>query len=304
MVDRSNGYEGIASQFLAGRGRAPSTAVGTSAVRNWARTLPRGAAVIDLGCGSGLPITEVLVTEGLDVYGVDASSSLVEAFRHNLPELPVACESVEDSSFFGRTFDAVLAWGLIFLLSPEAQRRLIQRIGHILMPGGRLLFTSCAEFEPLAWNDAMTGLESRSLGAAEYRRLLSAAGLRVTSEYEDEGENHYFDALRIASKSARSCIRQFLFMQRSFRISRRNRVWDDGVAGLITRGRHRMTGSAAPISRDHDSITRGASPISRDLDSITRGADAVSRDSDSITRRDPPISRDLDTICRDLDSIS
>ena len=194
MTDPSNGYEGVAAQFLAGRGRAPSTAIGTSAVRNWARTLPPGATVIDLGCGSGLPITEVLVSEGLNAYGVDASPSLVEAFRHNLPGVPVACESVEDSSFFDRMFDGVLAWGLIFLLMPEAQRRLIQRAAEILVPGGRLLFTSCAGTEPLVWNDAMTGLQSRSLGAAEYRRLLSAAGLCVTSEYEDEGRNHYFDA--------------------------------------------------------------------------------------------------------------
>jgi hypothetical protein len=42
----------------------------------------------------------------------------------------------------------------------------------------------------------MTGLESRSLGGAEYRRLLSAVGLYITREYEDEGQNHYFDAHR------------------------------------------------------------------------------------------------------------
>jgi SAM-dependent methyltransferase len=197
MTDRSNGYEGIAAEFLAGRGRAPSTAIGTMAVRNWVRTLPRGAAVIDLGCGSGLPITKVLVSEGLHVYGIDASPSLVEAFQHNLPDVPVACESVEESLFFNRMFDGVVAWGLIFLLLPEAQRRLIQRIADMLVPGGRLLFTSCAGVEPLVWNDAMTGLESRSLGAAEYRRLLCDGGVRVTSEYEDEGQNHYFEAFKM-----------------------------------------------------------------------------------------------------------
>ena len=163
-------------------------------MRDWARTLPRGGAVIDLGCGPGFPITEVLVAEGLSVYGVDAAPSFVEAFRRNLPSTPIVGESVEDSTFFDRKFDGVLAWGLMFLLSPEAQQRLIQSIAHILVPGGRLLFTSCAE--PLVWNDAMTGLESRSLGAEEYRRQLSAAGLSVKSEYEDEGENHYFDAFK------------------------------------------------------------------------------------------------------------
>jgi 2-polyprenyl-3-methyl-5-hydroxy-6-metoxy-1,4-benzoquinol methylase len=196
MADRSNGYEGVAVEFLAGRGRAPSTAIGAGAVRDWARTLPPGATVIDVGCGSGLPITKVLVKEGLNVYAIDASPSLVRAFRNNLPEVPVACEPVEGSSFFGRMFDGVVAWGLIFLLPAEEQRRLIQRVATILVPGGRLLFTSCAGTEPLVWNDAMTGLESRSLGAAEYRRELSSVGMSVIREYEDEGENHYFDALK------------------------------------------------------------------------------------------------------------
>jgi SAM-dependent methyltransferase len=96
--------------------------------------------------------------------------------------------------FSHRTFEGVLAWGLLFLLSREDQRCLIQRMADILVPGGRLLFASPAE--PLVWNDAMTGLESRSLGAEEYRRQLSAVGLRVTSGYEDEGQNHYFDAFK------------------------------------------------------------------------------------------------------------
>ena len=163
-------------------------------MREWARRLPRRAAVIDLGCGSGLPITKVLVSEGLNVYAIDAAPSLVAAFRHNLPETPVACESVEDSLFFNRMFDGILAWGLIFLLPPEAQRSLIRRMADILVPSGRLLFTSPAE--SLVWIDAMTALESRSLGAQEYRRELASVGLSVLREYEDEGENHYFDAIK------------------------------------------------------------------------------------------------------------
>ena len=191
-MDRSNGYERVAAEFLAGRGSARSTGIGVQAVRNWARTLPRAAAVIDLGCGSGFPMTEVLVAEGLNVYALDAAPSLVQAFRRNLPNTPVVCEAVEEATFFNRKFDAAIAWGLIFLLSPEEQPRLLQRVAGILKPGGRLLFTACAE--PLIWNDAMTGLESRSLGAEEYRRQLLSAGLSVNAEYEDEGRNHYFDA--------------------------------------------------------------------------------------------------------------
>lgn len=197
MTDPSNGYEGVAAEFLARRGSADprrSAAVGVSTVRKWAQTLPRGASVIDLGCGPGFPITEVLIAEGLDVFGVDASPSFVEAFRRNLPNTPVACEAVQDSTFFNRTFDAVLAWGLIFLLSSEDQRRLIQNIAGILSPGGHLLFTS--PDLPVVWNDAMTGLESRSLGAEEYRRWVSSAGLTVVAEYNDGDHGYYFEAIK------------------------------------------------------------------------------------------------------------
>ena len=121
-------------------------------------------------------------------------TSLVAAFRRNLPNTPIACEAVQDSTFFDRTFDAALAWGLMFMLSADDQRRLIQRISDILLPGGRLLFTSPAEIG--SGNDVLTGREFRSLGAEEYRRLLSAVGLSVPDEYEDEGGNHYYDGVK------------------------------------------------------------------------------------------------------------
>jgi SAM-dependent methyltransferase len=198
MIDRSNGYEAIAAEFVSAR----SPVIGVKRVRDWAKALPRGAAVVDLGCGPGVPITEVLVAEGLRVYGVDAAPSFVQAFRRNLPNTPIACEAVQDSRFFDRTFDGVLAWGLMFMLSPEDQRQLIQRIADILVPGGRLLFTSPVETG--FGTDVMTGLEWRSLGAEEYRRRLSAVGLSVAREYEDEdeGRNHYFDVFK-ESKTVR-----------------------------------------------------------------------------------------------------
>ena len=195
-MDRSKGYEAVSEEFLARRGnsRSRSMAIGAKEVRQWAKTLPTASSVIDLGCGPGFPITVVLVEEGLRVFGVDAAPSFVAAFQRNLPGTPIICESVLESKLFDRTFDAVLSIGLMFLLEAEEQHRLIQRFAEILAPGGRLLFTSTAK--PAVWNDAMTGLESISLGAEEYRKLLGAAGISVVEEYEDVGENHYFDALK------------------------------------------------------------------------------------------------------------
>ena len=67
-------------------------------------------------------------------------------------------------------------------------------LSELLEPGGHLLFTAPAQAG--TWRDAMTGLESVSLGAERYRTLLTDAGISVVDEYEDGGENHYFEARR------------------------------------------------------------------------------------------------------------
>jgi len=194
VPDRSNGYERVAAAFLTGRGGTRGAPIGAAAVSRWARSLPAGASVLDLGCGSGLPVSRILLEAGLRVHGIDASPTLVAAFRARFPDSPVVCEAVEDSTFFHRTFDAIVAWGLWFLLPAEAQRDLIRRVAPVLVPGGRLLFTAPAR--PQTWHDAMTGERSESLGAGVYREHLAAAGFVLLEEFEDEGENHYYDAVK------------------------------------------------------------------------------------------------------------
>jgi SAM-dependent methyltransferase len=192
LRDSSNGYERVALEFLAGRGSG-SVGIGEATVRKWAQTLPRGATVLELGCGAGVPITRVLVEAGLNVWALDAAPTLVAAFRQRFPDVPVACEPVEESAFFHRSFDAVLAWGLLFLLPAAIQLDILRRVAAVLEPGGRLLFTSPPQ--AITWTDAMTGLESRSLGAEAYRECLATLGAVELREYEDEGQNHYYDVI-------------------------------------------------------------------------------------------------------------
>ncbi len=194
MEDPSNGYEAVAAQYIAGRGARAGVGIGVREVRDWIRTLPTGAAVLDLGCGPGYPITSLLVDAGLRVYGVDASPTMIAQLRARLATVAIDCDSAERSTFFNRTFDGVIAWGLLFLLTPAAQRRIIQKVGRVLLPGGRFLFTAPAE--PCDWPDAMTGLRSESLGAEAYGRLLAAAGLESIQEVEDEGSNHYYMSVK------------------------------------------------------------------------------------------------------------
>jgi 2-polyprenyl-3-methyl-5-hydroxy-6-metoxy-1,4-benzoquinol methylase len=192
--DKSNGYEQVASAFISGRGQNHN-GVGARVVAEWSRLLRDGATVLDIGCGTGVPISETLIKHGFEVYGIDASPSMVAAFKARFPMNPVQCEAVEDSDFFNRDFDAVVAWGLFFLLYPEAQRRLIQRLATVLPRNGKLLFT--APSEVCSWSDAMTGRTSISLGFEEYRGELEANGMSLVGTYRDEGDNHYYSAQRV-----------------------------------------------------------------------------------------------------------
>jgi len=190
-MDKSNGYETHATTFIRCRSKGVD-GVGAASVRLWARSLPPNATVLDVGCGTGDPISKALADEDLTVYGIDASSSMVQGFKQNFPNSPVACEAAEDSSFFNRQFDAIIAWGLMFLLPAETQEIVIQKMANALSTGGKLLFTAPAR--SMKWEDAITEIESISLGAERYKALLAASGLSLMEEFEDEGENHYYHA--------------------------------------------------------------------------------------------------------------
>ncbi|WP_343674523.1 class I SAM-dependent methyltransferase [Chitinophaga sp.] len=189
MKDKSNGYDSIAALYSQQRG-----ATGSATVRAWAQSFAEGAVILDLGCGTGIPVTKILLEAGLQVYAVDASAKMVAAFQDNFPDVPVECESVEQSQFFNRTYDGIISIGVMFLLPETSQRSAIAKMAAALHPGGKLLFT--APLQKVAWQDVMTAQTSRSLGAEEYKKLMQDAGLSIGAEFEDEGGNHYFSGIK------------------------------------------------------------------------------------------------------------
>jgi SAM-dependent methyltransferase len=136
----------------------------------------------------------VLADEGFEIYAIDASPSLLGAYRQRFPDARVECAAAEESDFFDRTFAGIVAWGMIFLLPAESQRIVLGKAARALAPGGKLLFTAGGLADE--WTDVMTRRMSISLGAEEYRRILQSHGLALEPEVDDEGENHYYFAAR------------------------------------------------------------------------------------------------------------
>ena len=183
----SNGYDAMAKSYIKLR-----SATGVGIIKDWAASFPGKATILDVGCGNGLPVSQVIIARELKLVGLDASPNMVAAFEQNFPDTEVICGAAETSDIFQRSFDGIIAVGLIFLLSPESQSIVLRRMASALNTGGRLLFTAPKQI--CSWTDILTEKRSASLGAKAYQDVLEQAGLVVFNEAVDEGGSHYYAA--------------------------------------------------------------------------------------------------------------
>lgn len=103
--------------------------------------MPRGGAVLDLGCGAGEPIARHLIDQGYRVAGVDSSPTMIALCRERFPEAEWRVADMRRLSL-GRRFDGLVAWDSVFHLRHEDQRRTFPVFRDHAAPGAALLFTT------------------------------------------------------------------------------------------------------------------------------------------------------------------
>jgi SAM-dependent methyltransferase len=153
------GYDRVAERYLASKDADNPTIL--VALEELARELPPDAAVLDLGCGAGVPVT------------VDLSARQLELARQHVPAANFLKADMTDLSFAPETFDAVVAFHSIIHVPRTEHPGLLGKIHRWLKPGGVFLATwALAEWEgeesdwegwgaPMRWShhDAETSLE-------------------------------------------------------------------------------------------------------------------------------------------------
>ncbi len=100
--------------------------------------LPQNARVLDLGCGSGIPVSKFLVEKGYDVTGVDISPKMIELARKNVSDARFVVGDMTEVRF-KKKFDGVIAVYSIFHVPREEQKKLFERIHSVLFSGGVFL---------------------------------------------------------------------------------------------------------------------------------------------------------------------
>ena len=144
----------------------------------FAAALPAGAAILDLGCGSGVPVARFYVERGFRVTGIDSSPSMIAMCRERLPGREFLAGDMR-SLRLGRHFDGVLAWDSFFHLDPEDQRRMFDVFARHSAASAILMFNTGGTFGEAVGSYRGDPLYHASLSAEDYVELLAANGFEV-----------------------------------------------------------------------------------------------------------------------------
>lgn len=152
--------------------------------------LPRGAGVLELGCGAGEPITRRL-TADYRVAAVELSWGQIRLARTNAPAARLVRGDMSRLGFVAESFDAVVAFYAITHVPRAEHAGVLAGARRVLRPGGWLLVTMGAGDNP-------DNVESDWLGAPMFfshygslrnDELVEAAGFRIDiaqDEWETE----------------------------------------------------------------------------------------------------------------------
>jgi ubiquinone/menaquinone biosynthesis C-methylase UbiE len=132
------GYDRVAERYLASKDLEDPTTL--AALEELTRELPPDAAVLDLGCGAGVPATSWLARR-FALTAVDFSAKQLELARRNAPSASFIKADMSDLEFAPETFDALVALHSIIHVPRAEHLALIGNIHRWLKPGGGFLST-------------------------------------------------------------------------------------------------------------------------------------------------------------------
>lgn len=147
--------------------------------------LPKGATVLDLGCGGGAPVALHLVESGMQVTGVDTAPSLIALCRERMPGQEWVVGDMRALSL-GRRFDGILAWDSFFHLTHDDQRRMFDVFADHSTPGTILMFNAGPAHGRAIGSYRGDLLYHASLAPAEYESQLHRAGFEIVAHVAED----------------------------------------------------------------------------------------------------------------------
>ncbi len=94
--------------------------------------------MLDAGCGTGRVAIE-LARRGIDVVGVDADGSMLEAARRKAPAIEWVRADLSTLDLVQRFDVVVMAGNVLLFVAPGTEALVVERVGAHLLAGGRLV---------------------------------------------------------------------------------------------------------------------------------------------------------------------
>jgi SAM-dependent methyltransferase len=135
-----------------------------------------GAAVLDVGCGNGVPATRA-ISERFAATGIDISAAQVERARENVPGARFLHGDLLAADF-GQEFDAITAFYVVDHVERERHASIFELFDRWLRPSGWLLLSIEPRPSPAAF---ATGWADRCSSASTTRRRRSSWSARPAS---------------------------------------------------------------------------------------------------------------------------
>ncbi len=129
------GYNKIAVQYQADR----QTFDNKKELEELASLLPKGAKVLDAGCGAGVPAAKFLADSRFEVVGIDFSENMLKLARKNVPNATFIRKDMTKLDFADNSFDGLTALYSIIHVPREKHAPLFESFHRILKPEGIML---------------------------------------------------------------------------------------------------------------------------------------------------------------------
>lgn len=146
-------------------------------------SLPKGAAVLDLGCGSGALLTRRLAGR-FHVTGVEFSSRMVELARRNVSGATIVHADMASVGFPPNSFDGVCAFYSFTHLPPDELPPLLRKVATWLKPGGLFVASMSSGEDPGSVEEDWLGVTPMYFAGhatEDNVRFVEEAGLRIVS---------------------------------------------------------------------------------------------------------------------------
>ena len=184
-----HGYDEIGGRYASDRDRWHSKRY----LGRFSRKLPRGANVLDLGCGTGVPIDRYLIGKGHKIVGLDISGNQVALARRNNPAAKYEAKDIQELQDSEYSVDGVVSIYAIFHTPRETHQGLFQKLRSFLPKGGVILVSmGASEWEGSEKDFYGTTMFWSHFGPEKNRSLIEACRFKVTLDEIDEsgGESH------------------------------------------------------------------------------------------------------------------